>query len=145
MFALGRVHLSEESSEMSGADWEHLRSGLAIAILGFASRDRIGGESLVSAERMLDALSEPDGPLPMLRDLGRAVGPDGTTPASFASRPFSETEIASICLSRRHDFGLLPEFARVAMMAEAREWEQAFATERETIESGRRTADGRSS
>lgn len=119
---------------MSGAGWEQLRGSLAIAILGFTTRGRPGGVSLEAAERMLDALSEPDGPLPGLRDLGGVQGPTGSATAQVGCPPFSDAEVASICLSRRHDFGLLSPVERAAMVAEARAWELAFGKERELAE-----------
>jgi len=126
---------------MSGAGWEQLRGSLAIAILGFASRERPAGVSLEAAERMLDALTEPDGPLPGLRDLGGLPGPTGSAMALVVWPPFNDAEIASICLARRHDFGLLSPLERAAMVAEARAWELAFGKERELAEL-RRAASG---
>lgn len=117
------------------AAWPQLRASLALAIVAFASRE--GGEaaSIGSAERMLDALSESDGPLPALRAVGDVVpSSEACAVAPQVGRPFTDDEIASICLSRRHDFGLMPEVARIALMDEARAWELAFAKERELIE-----------
>ncbi|WP_454912891.1 hypothetical protein [Variovorax gossypii] len=115
--------------------WPQLRANLALAIVGFASRDGGASGSIGAAVRLLDALSEPDGPLPALRTIGATPPLAEACPAwSQVARPFTDAEIASICLSRRHDFGLLPDFARLALMAEARSWEQAFAKERETTE-----------
>lgn len=42
----------------------------------------------------------------------------------------TDAEIASACLSYRHDFGLLPDDQRRALMAQAREWDRALQKER---------------
>ena len=48
-------------------------------------------------------------------------------PAPQAQRkPLSDAQIASACLSYRHDFGLLPEDERKRLMLQAREWERAL-------------------
>ncbi len=48
-----------------------------------------------------------------------------------ASLELSDSQIASACLSFRHDFGLLTETERKMMMFVAREWERAFNKERD--------------
>lgn len=52
--------------------WEDVRHKLALAIMGFALPGRPGGQSVASAERMLDALSEEEGPMPYLRKIRTA-------------------------------------------------------------------------
>ena len=49
------------------------------------------------------------------------------------SHKLTDEQIASVCLSYRHDFGLLPDEDKRRLMFEAREWERAFAKEH-TIE-----------
>lgn len=55
----------------------------------------------------------------------------GQAPAQPVVPAFTEAQIASACLSYRHDFGLLGETDRKSMMWIARQWERAFAKERE--------------
>ena len=57
-----------------------------------------------------------------------APSADGPQIASGAAN-LSEAQIASVCLSYRHDFGLLPPVERKRIMFTAREWEHAFAKE----------------
>lgn len=57
-----------------------------------------------------------------------APSADGPQIASGAAN-LSEAQIASVCLSYRHDFGLLPPYERKQLMFTAREWERAFAKE----------------
>jgi hypothetical protein len=44
---------------------------------------------------------------------------------------FTDEQIASVCLSMRHDFGLMSREEREKMMFEARAWEHAIRKERE--------------
>lgn len=46
-------------------------------------------------------------------------------------QPLSDGQIASACMSYRHDFGLLEPDERAKIMFTAREWERAFSKERE--------------
>jgi len=46
-------------------------------------------------------------------------------------KEFTDEQIASVCLSMRHDFGLMSQKERELMMSEARSWEHAFRKERE--------------
>ena len=46
-------------------------------------------------------------------------------------QPLSDGQIASACMSYRHDFGLLEPGERAKIMFTAREWERAFSKERE--------------
>jgi hypothetical protein len=46
-------------------------------------------------------------------------------------KELDEEQIASVCLSMRHDFGLMSQEEREKMMFEARSWEHAFRKERE--------------
>ena len=43
----------------------------------------------------------------------------------------TDTQIASACMSYRHDFGLLDDANKAQMVDDARSWEYAFAKERE--------------
>jgi len=40
--------------------------------------------------------------------------------------PLTERDLASACLSYRHDFGLMDETNRGLLMVQAREWARAF-------------------
>ena len=60
-----------------------------------------------------------------------ALASHGQAPAQPVVPAFTEAQIASACLSYRHDFGLLGETDRKSMMWIARQWERAFAKERE--------------
>lgn len=53
------------------------------------------------------------------------------TPSTSKAEPLSDAQLASACLSYRHDFGLLEPEERVQLMAEAREWDRALRKERE--------------
>jgi hypothetical protein len=55
--------IAAREQEAKPVEWEKLRENLALAMLGFASRE--GRKSLEAAEQMLDALA--DGPMPYLR------------------------------------------------------------------------------
>jgi len=44
-------------------------------------------------------------------------------------KPFTAKQLASACMSYRHDFGLLPPEQQTALMLEAAEWERAFRKE----------------
>ena len=44
-------------------------------------------------------------------------------------KPLTGSQIASVCLSYRHDFGLLSKEERVSLMATARAWEHAIDKE----------------
>ena len=43
--------------------------------------------------------------------------------------PLSDAQLASVCLSYRHDFGLLDKDEQARLMLEARDWERAFRKE----------------
>jgi hypothetical protein len=63
--ATGTASPANEKTSMS---WKTLRGNLATAIVAFALPGRIGGQSHAAAERLLDVLTDPDGPLPQLRE-----------------------------------------------------------------------------
>jgi hypothetical protein len=44
---------------------------------------------------------------------------------------FTDAQIASVCMSFRHDFGLLDDANKAQLVDDARSWEYAFAKERE--------------
>ena len=44
-------------------------------------------------------------------------------------KPLSDAQLASVCLSYRHDFGLLDAAEQARLMLEARDWERAFRKE----------------
>lgn len=50
-------------------------------------------------------------------------------PEPPAQQPMTAEQIASACVTYRHDFGLLPEVERHLLMAEARRWADAFGME----------------
>ena len=43
----------------------------------------------------------------------------------------TDLQIASVCMSYRHDFGLLDDANKAQLVDDARSWEYAFAKERE--------------
>jgi hypothetical protein len=47
-----------------------------------------------------------------------------------ARRPLTDEQIKSVCLSYRHDFGLMFPQAQIDLLREARQWERAFQKER---------------
>jgi hypothetical protein len=49
-----------------------------------------------------------------------------TPPAAQPAVPLTERDLASACLSYRHDFGLMDETNRGLLMFQAREWARAF-------------------
>jgi chromosome segregation ATPase len=51
------------------------------------------------------------------------------TEQSSELRRLTNAQIASVCLSYRHDFGLLTDHQQSGLMFEAREWERAFRKE----------------
>ena len=51
------------------------------------------------------------------------------TQAQQERAPLTGAQIASACLSYRHDYGLLPKEERFALMATARRWEHALEKE----------------
>jgi hypothetical protein len=52
------------------------------------------------------------------------------TPQAGPQRePLSDGQLASVCLSYRHDFGLLNKDEQARLMLEARDWERAFRKE----------------
>jgi hypothetical protein len=51
---------------------------------------------------------------------------DTAPPAAQPAVPLTEKDIASACLSYRHDFGLMDETNRGLLMFQAREWARAF-------------------
>ncbi|WP_434715622.1 hypothetical protein [Paraburkholderia sp. A3RO-2L] len=63
------------TAEKPSLSWEELRGNLATAIVAFSVPGRIGGQSHAAAERLLDALTQPDGPLPQLRERFQAGAP----------------------------------------------------------------------
>src|SRR5690606_19829556 len=50
-------------------------------------------------------------------------------PEPPAQEPMTAEQVASACVTYRHDFGLLPEVERHLLMAEARRWAAAFGME----------------
>lgn len=50
-------------------------------------------------------------------------------PAGEQREPLSDAQLASVCLSYRHDFGLLDKDEQARLMLEARDWERAFRKE----------------
>lgn len=59
-------------------------------------------------------------------------------------KPLTAKQLASACMSYRHDFGLLPPEQQTAMMLEAAEWERAFRKEfalSQSTEQGERLND----
>ncbi len=62
---------------------------------------------------------------------GKRLGGEGhihtcTPPAAQPAVPLTERDLASACLSYRHDFGLMDEANRGLLMFQAREWARAF-------------------
>lgn len=66
-------------SDADAPDWVQLRSGLAMAMLGWATRNS-DDQTFDQATRLLDAVTEPDMPLAILRS-----APDWRTAAAHAS------------------------------------------------------------
>ncbi|MEB2353364.1 MAG: hypothetical protein OZ924_18385 [Burkholderiaceae bacterium] len=59
----------------------------------------------------------------------RAI-PENVQAQLWAKRePLSDEQIASVCVSYRHDFGLLSDDEQAGLMLEARAWERAFRKE----------------
>lgn len=79
---------------------------------------------------ILDAI-ERAGFVLMSNASGFWLHPRGTTDAQAEPKrePLTDERIASVCLSYRHDFGLLSGDEQAGLMLEARAWERAFRKE----------------
>lgn len=64
------------------------------------------------------------------------TSPIAAVPAQPDAPTFTDAQIASACMSYRHDFGLLEPDERTKIMFTAREWERAFAKERQSAAQG---------
>lgn len=99
---------------------------------GITRDDTVHGETYYTASDM--ATASANGFRVGRASLAANAGSDGVASLSAAeptTPEFSEAQIASVCMSYRHDFGLLGETDRKSMIWTARQWERAFAKERE--------------
>ena len=55
--------------------------------------------------------------------------PQPSAQAQDARQPLTDAQIASACMSYRHDFGLLDDAIKAQLMDDAREWERALGKE----------------
>ena len=104
---------------------------------------RVTGHKAVSANMISDAILAIESQHARITELESQLAQrfDAADMATAAARGFrdgvasvarfTDAQIASVCMSFRHDFGLLDDANKAQLVDDARSWEYAFAKERE--------------
>lgn len=90
-------------------------------------------DQAIELDMLREALGVPYEPrqslLERMLEAARGRAGSGAAPEPPAQEPMTAEQVASACVTYRHDFGLLPEVERHLLMAEARRWADAFGME----------------